>query len=156
MTEHERTNGNEVEVRGPKGWGASLKGRYAVLGGLAAVVVVVLVAYLVWSATHDSPAMAALRERLPESKKEHATIDLGIRQIAHRLDVQTCVLTLDPVERKALRDRARAFPGEGSTRVVTNFFSPLGSGSFRSPCMTLPRMTTSPILPCSSICRNSL
>ncbi len=97
------SNGNEAGLRGPGGWGMFLRGRVAVLSGMAALTIAVGLGYIVWHATHEPQLPGPLRARMVESKTEHDAIVQGLRRLEWRQDVQTCVTTLTVQQREQLR-----------------------------------------------------
>jgi hypothetical protein len=93
---------DELEARGPGGWGIKARGTSVV------VVTAVLLAGCavgagVYYGLKNGRASALLEERIPQSKKEHEDIATEVRGLRRSSNRRECIELLDTVEKKNLR-----------------------------------------------------
>lgn len=76
----------EVDFHGPGGWGARIRGRYAIAGSiLMALVIIAAVVPYVRSGSAHNGIPAAVAVRISESKTEHAAIVDGLVKVVDGL-----------------------------------------------------------------------
>ncbi len=102
---------DELEARGPGGWGLKARGAHVVIvaailagcGGLSGAAYFGLKHGLAPIAADQAIQTAAIKARMPESKKEHESIETEVRNLRRSSNRRECIELLDPVEKKSLR-----------------------------------------------------
>jgi hypothetical protein len=93
---------DELQATGPGGWGIKVRGTH-----VAIITAIMLAGCALGAGAYygfkNGKTTALIEERIPQSKAEHAAIEIEVRNLRRSSNRRECIELLDANEKKTLR-----------------------------------------------------